>query len=272
MGYGLDSLMVMDVVRRCKRDLRVSIKASQMFERATLTEWVSMVDAEFTRVHGGQAQAGEREPAPPRPVTPAGPAAPAGSAPTGSAAPARTAPAGLADPTDPAWIRAGVTLDPAIRPAGGYRVPSGELRHVLLTGATGFLGAFLLDELLRRTPATVHCLVRCTGQEDGLRRVWANYERYLPRPEEPDEMASRVTVVPGDLERPLLGLGDRAFDELASRLDSIFHNGAWVNFSYTYDQLRAANLAGKKAHLFTPPAAARWRSPAPGCSAGGSGS
>lgn len=71
---------------------------------------------------------------------------------------ARTGPATRgADP------RADVLLDPDIVPAApAPSAPrrSGSDRRVLLTGATGFLGAFLLRELLDRTDDDVWCLVR----------------------------------------------------------------------------------------------------------------
>src|SRR5881392_2908526 len=52
-------------------------------------------------------------------------------------------------------------LDPSIvlRTEGAL----GEMKNALLTGATGFLGAFLLSELLIETRARVYCLVRAAG-------------------------------------------------------------------------------------------------------------
>nr|ABO15888.1 polyketide synthase [Streptomyces sp. UC 11065] len=207
MSHGLDSLMVMEVVKRCKKDLRVSVRPNQLFERSTLEDWAELLGSELG---GGEGAAG-------------------GAAPADAAM------------TDPANIAGDVTLDPSIRPRGplgtGYQDP----RHVLLTGATGFLGASLLGELLATTGATVHCLVRCQDPAEGLARIRQNYEKYLPW-RAADE--GRIAVVPGDLEKPLLGLDEEAFDALAHRLDAIYNNGAWVNFSYTYEQLRAANLSG----------------------------
>ncbi|MEV0176596.1 thioester reductase domain-containing protein [Streptomyces sp. NPDC050803] len=204
MSHGLDSLMVMEVVKRCKGDLGLSVRPGQFFERTALEDWVRLLDTEL----GGEGEA--------------------------AAQPA-------ADWTEPALIAADVALDPAIVPAGpvgeGYTDP----RNVLLTGATGFLGAYLLDELLATTEATVHCLVRCDAPESGLARIRQNLEQYLPWREGAEE---RITVVPGDLGKPLLGLEEREFGRLADSLDAIYHNGAWVNFSYTYEQLRPANLTG----------------------------
>ncbi|MBD0838234.1 type I polyketide synthase [Streptomyces sp. TRM68416] len=204
MSHGLDSLMVMEVVKRCKGDLGISVRPGQFFERTTLEDWVRLLDTEL----GGD---GEGTPQP------------------------------AADMTEPELIAADVALDPAIVPAGpvgdGYTDP----HHVLLTGATGFLGAYLLDELLATTGAVVHCLVRCDEPAAGLARVRQNLEQYLPWREDAEK---RIRVVPGDLAKPRLGLSQEDFERLAGSLDAVYHNGAWVNFSYTYDQLRAANLGG----------------------------
>ncbi|GAB2626314.1 hypothetical protein GCM10027168_67580 [Streptomyces capparidis] len=205
MSHGLDSLMVMEVVKRCKKDLRVSVRPNQLFERSTLEDWAELLASELGG--GKDAEAG---------------------------ADAEDAPMSV-----PANIAGDVTLDPAIRPEGPLRDGYTDPRHVLLTGATGFLGAYLLDELLATTEATVHCLVRCSGPEEGLARIRENYLKYLPWRQGAEH---RIAVHPGDLEKPLLGLTEELFDDLAHRLDAIYHNGAWVNFSYTYEQLRPANL------------------------------
>lgn len=207
---GLDSLMAMEVVRALKRELRVSVKASALFEHPTVTDWAVLVRDEFARAHWGDA------------------------------APAGEDTAGRVDQTDPAWIDGDVRLDPAIMPQGPVSVAE-QPRHLLLTGATGFIGAYLLDELLARTDATVHALVRCDDPAEGLARVRANVEHYLPWRPDAD---ARVVIVPGDLAEPLLGLGAERFAALAADCDGVFHAGAWVHFSYTYDQLRAANLTG----------------------------
>ena len=53
------------------------------------------------------------------------------------------------------------------RPRPDWRSP----REILLTGATGFLGAHLLSELLATTNARVWCLVRARDEGDALRRI-----------------------------------------------------------------------------------------------------
>ena len=116
-------------------------------------------------------------------------------------------------------------------------------KHVFLTGATGFLGAFLLDELMRQTQATVYCLVRARDMDDAQRRLEENLQTYgIWNP----DYRSRIVSLPGDLSQPLLGLDETRFSELAISLDVIYHCGAFVNLVYPYTALKAANVGGTK--------------------------
>ena len=140
-------------------------------------------------------------------------------------------------------LAADAVLDPTITPRHEIAAaPVAAPAAVLLTGATGLLGAFLLDELLRQTEAEVYCLVRASGPEEAgkrLRRTLASHSLSLE-----DRQLSRIVPLAGDLSRPLLGLAPDLYRELAGRLGSIYHNGALVNFAYPYPALRAANVLG----------------------------
>ncbi len=138
-------------------------------------------------------------------------------------------------------LAAEAVLDPAIRVDGLPVERPAEPERILLTGATGFLGAFLLDELLRRTGATVHCLVRCADAEAGRRRIERTLAAYVPAHQHP---RSRIVPVVGDLSEPRLGLSPEAFDDLAAQVDVIYHNAAAVNWIYPYSRLKPANVAG----------------------------
>ncbi|MFI5986081.1 amino acid adenylation domain-containing protein [Streptomyces sp. NPDC051555] len=118
-----------------------------------------------------------------------------------------------------------------------WRVP----RHVLLTGASGFLGAHLLRELLDRTEAELHLLVRARDLAHAHRRIARAQRRHgITRPLPLD----RIHPLLGDLGRPRLGLTDAEFDHQAALADVIHHCGADVNFLYPYEQLRPANVDG----------------------------
>ncbi|MEU3255504.1 amino acid adenylation domain-containing protein [Streptomyces sp. NPDC006997] len=135
-----------------------------------------------------------------------------------------------------------VTLDDDIRPtASGAEV--WPPREILLTGATGFLGAFLLARLLTDTTATVHCLVRAADPEAARQRL---VDHLTALGLWDAAWADRITPVPGDLAAPRLGLAPHRFQALAARADLVVHGGAVVNYALPYGDLRAANVHGTR--------------------------
>ncbi|HEX2202783.1 MAG TPA: amino acid adenylation domain-containing protein [Longimicrobium sp.] len=128
-----------------------------------------------------------------------------------------------------------------VRPEGPAVEPGGAPRNVFLTGATGFLGAYVLHGFLTRTQADVYCLVRAKDPEAAHARVVENLRKYLAWDPAWD---ARVVPVVGDLSEPRLGLSEAQLDGLAERVDLVFHNGGVVNFTWGYDRFRTANVQG----------------------------
>lgn len=133
-------------------------------------------------------------------------------------------------------LSAEAVLDPTIRPDTTQFVSPGSEKSIFLTGATGFLGAFLLYELLQQTTANIYCLVR-----QGKKQLQTNLESYLLWDE---SFSDRIIPVVGDLAQPLLGLDEAQFQVIASQIDVIYHNGAWVHHTLPYSTLKAANVLG----------------------------
>ena len=155
---------------------------------------------------------------------------------------ARRAPGRDADHAH-ARMRADGVLPFDIRPAAapGTAPPRGR---VLLTGATGFLGAHLLRTLLAETDVEVLCLVRDRGSDgESQRRVRRSLERYRLWS---DTFDGRVHAVTGDLSQPALGLAPDVRATLGSTIDAIYHAAADVNWVASYDALRAANVVATR--------------------------
>ncbi|OAN67115.1 thioester reductase domain-containing protein [Sphingomonas sp. TDK1] len=114
-------------------------------------------------------------------------------------------------------------------------------RQIFLTGATGFIGAYLLEALLGAPETIVQCLVRCADERDGMRRIAANLRSYGL---DERHLADRVRVVPGDLATPGLGIAPERRVTMAAEIDAIFHCGALVKWTYPYAALAAANVQG----------------------------
>lgn len=143
-------------------------------------------------------------------------------------------------------LRAEAVLDPQIEPASPFAPRPGGPEAVLLTGATGFIGAFLLRELLDQTRARVFCLVRAGDEAEGmarLRRALESRRAWSPGDE------ARVTAVPGDLSLRYLGLSRERFEALGEQVDALYHNGAKVSFAAPYHALKPANVLGTQEML-----------------------
>lgn len=123
--------------------------------------------------------------------------------------------------------------------AGALVLAEPMMRRVFLTGATGYLGAFLLAELMRQATVDVTCLVRAASPAEGRRRVVANLSRYGLWD---DSWTVRVGIVLGELSEPRFGLSEERFRTLAADHDTIFHSGAWVNFVFPYERLRPSHV------------------------------
>jgi thioester reductase-like protein len=137
-------------------------------------------------------------------------------------------------------LRAEAKIDPAMT---FTQRKSSSVSEILLTGATGFLGAFVLAELLEETDAAIRCLVRAESASTGMRRL----EEVLGRNGiHALNLRARVTCIAGDLAKPRLGLEARDFDRTAHSVDTIIHSGAFVNFALPYEALEATNVGGTR--------------------------
>lgn len=134
-------------------------------------------------------------------------------------------------------IKADAVLPPDIRISESVLDfdPSKSLMNILLTGATGYLGVFVLQQLLDKTDADIHCLVRAASVDAGRRRIqrrMAAYQLWNPA------FASRIVPVPGDIAAEKLGLDADTYGRLTHCVDAIYHTAADTNHTASYEQLK----------------------------------
>lgn len=112
--------------------------------------------------------------------------------------------------------------------------------NVFVTGVTGFLGSFILRDLLTRSGSfKVYAHVRASSKEAGLDRLRLTGKTFGIWNE---KWVDNIEVVLGDLAKPKFGMAPAEWSNLTNTIDVIVHNGALVHWVYPYSQLREANV------------------------------
>ncbi|EQL04172.1 hypothetical protein G6O67_005859 [Ophiocordyceps sinensis] len=150
------------------------------------------------------------------------------------------------DGQDPAYAR---SLDDLIKqlPTSFQSADPSTIRAkatptVFLTGATGFLGAYLIRDILQRTSRSVSLIAHVRSVKDPkgafsrLRRSLEGYGLWR------DEWMPRLSCIVGDLMKPQLGIDAESWKILAETVDVVIHNGATVHWVKRYQDMMAANV------------------------------
>ncbi|MDX1901411.1 MAG: amino acid adenylation domain-containing protein [Gammaproteobacteria bacterium] len=116
-------------------------------------------------------------------------------------------------------------------------------QNILLTGSGGFLGLFLLRELIRQTNAKIYCLVR-PGEYDSIATRLNNQIEHFHLTEDLSLSNRRIVLVAGDIGLHQFGIPGELYDMLINKIDCIYHCGAQVNTMAAYTTLRTSNVQG----------------------------
>ena len=133
-------------------------------------------------------------------------------------------------------------LDDDIRPCGSITAPD-DCSNILLTGCTGFVGKFLLRDLLEKTEAAIYCLVRADSKTEAMKRIktgMREFELWKPKYEK------RIVPVSGDLSQPELGADPDTYHNLSDTIDVIYHCATYMNHLATYREMKNTTVDGQK--------------------------
>ena len=138
---------------------------------------------------------------------------------------------------DRGFMMAEVMLDDAIQIAASLPIP--KTGGALITGATGFIGAFLVAEMLENSDDEIYCLVRAKDNKHAMERLVNAMESYGCYPK---NKAARLHALAGDITLHQFGLQDKDYQDLSGRVNRIFHLAAWVKWLFTYEDAKSENV------------------------------
>ncbi|BAY99149.1 amino acid adenylation domain protein [Tolypothrix tenuis PCC 7101] len=132
-------------------------------------------------------------------------------------------------------------LSPQLNTSVWQQTPQNKYDCALITGATGFLGAHLLHELLQKGKyQKIYCIVRAESDTVAMTKLLATFVKYqLPTAE-----LSQVYAIAGDIEQPQLQLPSVVFDKLGEEVDQIYHVAADTNYIKPYSAIKKPNVNG----------------------------
>ena len=117
------------------------------------------------------------------------------------------------------------------------------MKNILVTGATGFVGKYLVSKLLENPDNCLFLLIRSKRHLSAIDRCMKLFHEHS------DLILKRIIPIEGELTEPMFNLGRFQFEELASKITTIYHTAATIKFNLPYKAAHSINVEGTKTCL-----------------------
>ncbi|MGD2090255.1 MAG: amino acid adenylation domain-containing protein [Candidatus Aminicenantes bacterium] len=116
-----------------------------------------------------------------------------------------------------------------------------DYKHIMVSGVTGYLGAYLTYELLNSTNSILYLLVRGNSQEEARERLKKKMVFYFDK-DFFNKQKERIVVIKADLAEDKLGIDASYYDKLTEIVDAVVHSAARVKHYGFYDEFYKDNV------------------------------
>ena len=120
-----------------------------------------------------------------------------------------------------------------------------SLGNVFLTGANGFIGIHLLNEILENTNSKIYCLVRGKKNQTSQERLQEQYKFYFEK-DLSKYLNNRVFVVDGSISERNVGLAENVIKILKDNVSTVIHTAARVKHYGEYKDFEKINIDGTR--------------------------
>lgn len=124
----------------------------------------------------------------------------------------------------------------------------GKDKTIFLTGATGFLGSYLLRDLVYSDITNISqilVLVRAKNQKEGEEKITASLKEIVPV-SKLKEILKLINVILGDISKEFLGISESTYFKLIKNVNTIYHSAALCDFMVPWDIIKKNNVNGTK--------------------------
>ena len=115
-----------------------------------------------------------------------------------------------------------------------YSLPQKQGNAILLTGASGFLGVHIIDELIKKTDKKIYCLIRSEKKLEDAVKEYTNI--IYPN--------DRIIAVKGDITLPGLRIAEEYLSAINDDVTDIIHSAADVTFFCAWERSKLINYTG----------------------------
>jgi amino acid adenylation domain-containing protein/thioester reductase-like protein len=123
------------------------------------------------------------------------------------------------------------------------KLQKSKIKNILLTGATGYMGSHVLDDLLKHTRCNIYCLVRGKNKTDPQTRL-TDVLRFYFGSKYDKLIFKRIFVIEGDVTKSKLGLNDLYYDEVGKSISCVINCAAIVKHYGNSDIFNNINIKG----------------------------
>lgn len=119
-----------------------------------------------------------------------------------------------------------------------------KIGNVLLIGATGFLGAHILEQLILENANKIYCMVREKSSMDPETRL-RNYMEFYFGTKYNNLIGDKIIIIDGDITDAKLGQkNDEAYVKLSKKVDCVIHTAAIVKHYGNLKNFNDTNVIG----------------------------
>lgn len=100
---------------------------------------------------------------------------------------------------------------------------------IFMTGASGYLGSYVAEKLLREHKQNLGVLIRGKDEKDVTNKLWESLQLHMDEKEFHEHLKTRIRIFRGDLTEKNFGLSSKEWDEVVKSTESIIHCAASLN-------------------------------------------